>query len=84
MFISTRTSSGAMRGKGCGSGQECYHIPSKSEDLKDVIMRESNTLQAINFSIITVKHMGAFPQTSLVRRHVIIIKVTGKCHVHLG
>jgi len=50
-----------------------------SENLKDVVIGESNILPIINFSFIKVKQMGAFSQTIRVRiSFVIIIKVTSK------
>jgi len=50
-----------------------------SENLKDAVMGESNILQIIDLSSITVKQKGAFSQTLHVRISlVIIIKVTCK------
>ena len=53
-----------------------------SENLKNVVMAESNILQIINFSSLAVKQIGAFSQTILVRVSlIIIIKATGELHI---
>jgi len=64
---------------GCRLGQECYHDRFISENLNDVVIGESNILEIIKLSSITVKQKEAFSQTLLVRISlVIIIKVTCK------
>jgi len=48
-----------------------------SRNIKDVVLGEFNILHLINFSSITIKQMGALPQTLLIRISLVIIsKVT--------
>ena len=65
--------------KGCRTDQEFYHLWSiYINDLKGIIIEETNVLHIIYFSAITVKPKCAFLQTLPVKISLDVIKITGK------